>query len=139
MMSKQDSLFRVVYVSRNRLPPGTSEAEVTDILAGSRRRNAARGVTGALLFCEDCFAQVLEGPLEQVTELFEAIQCDPRHDEVVVLEAVPVSERGFAAWSMAYGGHRRGPDVSFAELTGVDAGPRVLALLQGALRQLAPA
>jgi hypothetical protein len=119
-------LFRVIYISRSLIPPSAVEAEIGRILEASRRRNAARGVTGALLFSKGAFAQVLEGPLASVEEVFETIQSDPRHREVVVLEAGSVPERAFPEWHMAY----VGPGI--ASRPDSETGPRapVLALLR---------
>jgi blue light- and temperature-responsive anti-repressor len=131
-------LLRVVYVSRSLLPEAAAEAELEGILAHARRGNAALGVSGALLFSEDCFAQALEGPPEAVEAVFEAIQRDPRHAEVVVLEAAPVPAREFGAWSMAYAGRCRRAEARFASLAAAGAGGaaaaatgRVLDLLCG--------
>ena len=136
-MTMESPLFRVVYVSRNLLPEGAAEAELERILAAARPGNAALGVTGALLFSEDCFAQALEGPPDAVEAVFEAIQCDPRHTAVVVLEAAPVPSREFGAWSMAYAGRCREAEARFAALAGAGseataaATGRVLDLLRG--------
>lgn len=126
-------LFRVVYTSRNLVPADMAPAEFAGILAKSRANNANLDVTGALLFCDDGFAQALEGPLDAVCTLFEVIQCDPRHDEVVVLEAATVTARIFAGWSMACAGREAGRGARVAELTGADGGTRVLDLLHATL------
>lgn len=97
-------LYKLVYCSRNRIV-GTQEeiiAEIQNILACSRRNNALAGITGALLFNEGLFAQVLEGPVESVDGTFEKIQCDPRHGDVAVLQSGPTGRRDFPAWSMAF-------------------------------------
>ncbi len=115
-----DELFRLVYVSRN-----TSREEgegVEDaagrILRSSRRNNPTCRVTGALLYNGDCFAQVLEGPLPEVEQVFERIQCDRRHADVTVLDAGPVPRREFAAWAMASVGVVPEDAASFARLAG---------------------
>lgn len=99
-------LHRLIYVSRNRLagPAGEVEAEILNILEASQRNNARVGITGALLFSGDLFAQALEGPLPAVQEVFERIQCDERHRDTVVLACDPVPAREFGVWSMAYAG-----------------------------------
>lgn len=99
-------LYRVVYCSRNRIPgdAGTLAAEITAILAVSRENNARAGITGGLLFSTGCFAQVLEGLPEAVEATFERIQCDDRHNDVILLEAGPITERVFPDWSMAFTG-----------------------------------
>ncbi len=101
-----DKIYRVLYCSRNSMN-GSSEhqlSEVRSILASSRKNNVAVGVTGALLFNCQMFAQVLEGPLEQVETTFERIQTDMRHSDVTVLEAGYVEFRDFPEWSMAFAG-----------------------------------
>ena len=138
-MKTGSPLLRVVYVSRSLLPETAAKAELEGILARARRSNAALGITGALLFSEDCFAQALEGPPEAVEAVFEAIQRDPRHAEVVVLEAAPVLAREFGAWSMAYAGRCRRAEARFSALAGAGgaggAAPagRVLDLLRGVI------
>lgn len=138
-------LFRVVYVSRNTLSQDETEAAMTQILAASRARNAKVGVTGALLFSEDCFAQALEGPMEAVEAVFEHVQADDRHTEVVVLEANTVTRRDFPEWSMAYAGRCDADEARFAQLVGSgntnpeNAGGRVRNLLRSAVDRATPA
>ena len=99
-------LYRLVYASKNFLNGTEPEARaaVERILEASRRNNARVGVTGALMFNDGAFAQVLEGPQKGVEDTFERIQRDPRHGDVTVLECRPVTERGFPEWSMAFVG-----------------------------------
>ncbi len=99
-------LHRIIYCSRSRVS-GTRasvDAEVRRILARSRSNNAAASIGGALLFSDDCFAQVLEGPSDALERAFERIQRDTRHGDVVVLRSQPANERQFPCWSMAYAG-----------------------------------
>lgn len=100
-------LYRLVYTSRNLVEGSETElgAEVTQILATSRRNNTRADVTGALLFNKGAFAQVLEGPRSKVEETFERIQRDTRHSDVTVLECAPTESRSFPDWSMAFVGH----------------------------------
>ncbi len=97
-------LWRLVYVSRNCIVGEDEELEreIDQILATSRRNNAGRGITGALLFNEGSFAQVLEGEHAALQDCFGRIQVDERHDSVQLLAFEPIAERSFATWSMAY-------------------------------------
>jgi blue light- and temperature-responsive anti-repressor len=97
-------LYRLVYCSRNQIRGKQEEiiAEIQNILAVSRKSNPPAGLTGALLFNEGLFAQVLEGPVESVDGTFERIQRDPRHSDVTVLQYGPTDHRDFPAWSMAF-------------------------------------
>ena len=101
-----ESLYRLAYYSKNAIDrPGQELAnEIRQILAAARRNNPPLGVTGALMFNRGCFAQVLEGPRENVAETFERIQRDPRHAEVMLIGFDPIETRGFADWSMAFVG-----------------------------------
>jgi hypothetical protein len=101
-----DDLHSLAYVSRSELSgsPEELDAAVRSILESARRNNRVSGVTGALLFSEGWFAQILEGPLEAIELVFETIQCDPRHSQITVLHFHPVPYRSFPAWSMAYVG-----------------------------------
>ena len=101
-----EQVYKLLYCSRNLLGGSLAEqeGEVQKILASSRRNNVREGVTGALLFNGEWFAQVLEGPLAKVEATFERIQRDPRHADVTVLESGVASCRVFADWSMAYAG-----------------------------------
>ena len=105
-MTETSPLHRLVYCSRNAIADADADAarEVGHILEVSRRNNRRDGVTGALLYDEGCFAQVLEGPLAAVERTFARIQRDFRHADVTVLEVVRVDARLFGDWSMAYGG-----------------------------------
>lgn len=146
-MKKTPPLVRLVYVSRNRLSGDAAmmEREVANILAVSRRNNVRAGVTGALLFNADCFAQTLEGRRDAVEAVFERIQCDPRHSDTVVLQleqAVPA----FADWSMAYGGRLDDERARFDRLsndadqaTRGAAADSVLALLRSVVSRALPA
>ncbi|MFC0407393.1 BLUF domain-containing protein [Roseomonas elaeocarpi] len=140
-MSETESLYRLIYVSRNALAGVATEmeGEVTRILEASRRNNGRDGVTGALLFNEECFAQLLEGGSAAVHQVFERIQLDPRHQDTVVLECGPASRREFGAWSMAYAGHVSSERARYAALTGEASGAGgphgILSLLHGVVER----
>lgn len=114
------SIFRVVYYSSNLIPGdvATVEAEIRRILDISRRNNMAASVTGALLFNNGCFAQVLEGDYAAVERTFERIQMDERHADVVPLQFEAVAARNFNNWSMAYVGAAASDSVRFGGLAG---------------------
>ena len=105
-MQYDPDIFRLIYVSRNQIKGGqeAQEAEIADILLTARARNHQLDVTGALLFSNGYFAQVLEGPQDQVEDLYARISRDSRHSDVMVLVAEATDRRHFAEWSMDYGG-----------------------------------
>ena len=54
------------------------------------------GLTGALLFSADAFAQVLEGPESVVWETYHRIEADPRHQPAPEPQFGPVEDRDHA-------------------------------------------
>jgi hypothetical protein len=112
----KSDLHALSYFSRNRIvdADGPNRQELAHILGTARHNNRQLGITGALLFTEVYFAQILEGPLGAVETLFERIQCDRRHSDVTVLSFHPVASRRFAGWSMAYAGLGDGADDDMA-------------------------
>ena len=136
-----DDLCRLIYVSRNLLegPAEAVEQEVFRILEVSRRNNLRDGITGALLFSTDYFAQALEGPPAAVHRAFERIQCDARHSGTVVLSCGNVPAREFGEWSMAYVGRVQAEGTRYATLAMPQAAEhesrRVLNMLHGVVER----
>ena len=64
------------------------------------RRNKSLNITGVLSFDNGRFGQILEGKPSDVELLWEAIQRDPRHSNVVSLGMKHINSRRFANWSM---------------------------------------
>ncbi len=115
-----DHAYRLIYRSHSRIPADSDRVELGKILRTSRANNVHRGVTGALLMYEGWFAQVLEGPQQQVRQLFEVIRADPRHDAVQVSEEGEIEAPVFARWAMADVSEHGEPDVPLiATATGV--------------------
>ncbi len=96
--------FTLTYVSVSRIPESQSIAAVNEIVATSRKRNEADGITGALIFTGTDFAQTLEGPEEAVLTLMDRIRADPRHTDIEVVHEASKNLRMFQDWSMAYSG-----------------------------------
>ena len=64
------------------------------------RRNKSLNITGVLSFDNGRFGQILEGKPKDVELLWEVIQQDPRHSNVVSLGMKRINSRRFANWSM---------------------------------------
>jgi hypothetical protein len=98
-------LFALAFVSRAVDRDSESLHRVArEVTAHAARRNSFAAITGGLCLGDGCFAQVLEGPGAAVLETFDRILVDPRHQEVRLLEFVPIASRRFAGWSMAFSG-----------------------------------
>jgi hypothetical protein len=97
-------VYKILYCSKNLIEGENAirDAEITQILQTSRRKNKVQNVTGALLFDSGYFAQALEGPRLAIEQIFERIQRDPRHGDVTVLSSQTDGRRDFPEWSMAH-------------------------------------
>ena len=86
-------------------------AALEDLLEQARRRNAALGITGLLVYDQGCFVQWLEGPAPAVDSVWRSIQRDPRHTEVERLHTAWRAGRLFPDWGMQYSAAQAAPRV----------------------------
>ena len=96
---KEHLIFNLVYCSQ--VSEGVDGSDVDAIIASSRRRNAALGITGILVFGSGVFFQWIEGPKAEVMDLVKLIESDRRHEMMVTLSTdEEVRERIFPSWDM---------------------------------------
>ncbi|MEE4110405.1 MAG: BLUF domain-containing protein [Halieaceae bacterium] len=80
---------------------GVGDVEVDRLIEFSQRRNAARGITGVLVFGNGVFFQWVEGPPTEVRSLIEKLHGDSRHRDIVELDrSVDRRERLYPGWEM---------------------------------------
>lgn len=94
-------LYNLVYLSKA-TDQFSEDEDLSDILRASRKNNRARDVTGMLLYSDGGFIQALEGPKDEVMDLYEKIDEDPRHAHTVKLVDGPIEERNFPDWKMGF-------------------------------------
>ena len=96
------ALARLIYVSEPQLDPaaGSTIAQLASILSLSRRNNEAANITGALVYDESWFLQVLEGERRAIWQTFARINEDERHAGCLLLEIVDANWRMFGIWWM---------------------------------------
>jgi Sensors of blue-light using FAD len=93
-------VFSLTYVSS--ATELLSVPQLVDLLEEIRPRNGQLALTGMLLYSGGNIIQALEGPDAAVESIFSAIESDPRHADVTVLQRGPVGERAFEDWSMGF-------------------------------------
>jgi hypothetical protein len=114
-------LYDLIYFSN---AAGVMQArDMNPILAQSRIRNADQKVTGFLMYVEGIynhhregrFLQVLEGSKHDVTQIYDSIKKDLRHNQVTTLKEGPIENRNFSSWSMGYESFdvQQFPDLQF--------------------------
>jgi hypothetical protein len=93
-------LIHLVYVSfANK---SLTEKELESLLTEIRKKNAQQNVTGLLLYNDLNFIQVIEGTKKTIHKVFNSIEQDSRHTNVVKLLEEPIKKRAFPDWSMGY-------------------------------------
>jgi len=97
------------------------------ILADARTGNEARGITGALVYVDGVFFQILEGEKDVVRNLMASIAHDSRHHSVKVFYEAEVETRVFHSWSMAYLNPTAEQMSAWAGLRGTDTIDELLA------------
>ena len=130
-----ESLLKyLVYTSTPTRPMSPEDFE--SILLTARERNRRVGITGILLFRDDCFIQFLEGPPAEVDALLDDIVADERHHHLRVILTEMTADRSFPDWQMGFGtppaprpSEPHGARDSFTDLA---AGPN-----EGVVRQAA--
>ena len=91
-------LVRCVYASR--ATKGLASASLDGILADSRKNNSKKGITGILISAGDYFIQALEGGRDQVSQIYNQITQDKRHNHVILLAFDEIAQRSFEGWTM---------------------------------------
>ncbi|WP_256489305.1 BLUF domain-containing protein [Pleionea sp. CnH1-48] len=68
----------------------------------ARSRNQGYGITGMLIYYNQEFIQLLEGPKTAVEQVFPLIRDDDKHRTINVVYEGDIQSRAFANWSMAF-------------------------------------
>ena len=100
-MTRQE---RIVYQSHTTLLPDAEVigSAIDDIVESARRNNERHGLTGALVFSDGMFMQVLEGPAPAVDMAMARIQEDKRHKDIRVLRRETIDSRMFPDKPLAF-------------------------------------
>lgn len=92
--------YQIIYSSEASTPMQADDLE--ELLGHARRSNATKGITGALVYAEGMFLQILEGDRAEVQDLMAEIRRDVRHETVIVLREGEIPSAIFGSWKMAY-------------------------------------
>ncbi len=93
-------LYHLAYVSKATYL--MTNQELIDLLAQAQRNNMENDVTGLLLYKDQSFIEVLEGPQLAVEETYSRICKDTRHAQLKTLFKEPIVSRDFPSWAMGF-------------------------------------
>lgn len=96
-------LVRAIYVSDAVGMAGATALSLAEILGASARNNRRNALTGALLFYDSAFLQLIEGARADVDRLMSRLLEDRRHQNLRLLGHAPVVARRFPDQPMAQG------------------------------------
>jgi hypothetical protein len=96
--AKAPHLCSLVY--RSRAVSALSDYDLYSLVQAAQTRNARDSITGLMLYDEGRFYQWLEGPVENVARLMQAIAADTRHTDIEILSDKPAAVRQFGDWKM---------------------------------------
>lgn len=88
------------YLSQSKLN-WTDEA-IDQLLERSKQNNTTKGITGAVIYANSYFMQLIEGPQSAVDEPYSVIEADPGHDILSLLRNQEIESRQFSDWAMEY-------------------------------------
>lgn len=101
-------MMRIMYTSV--AGPEFSKADLVEVLGTAREKNKGDDLTGLLIFNNNLFFQVLEGPEAPLMACFHRIAHDPRHSNIKMLSKEPTDERLFNRWRMGFANPEIIPD-----------------------------
>jgi len=81
-----------------------SARDIKSILETARVNNAAKDITGLLCYDGHRFLQIIEGPKQNIKDLYLRIAQDMRHDHIELIHFEDIQERTFKRWQMAFKG-----------------------------------
>ena len=79
-----------------------TDESIDQLLERSKQNNATREITGAMIYANGYFMQLIEGPESTVNALYSTIEADPRHDVLSLLHDQEIESRHFSDWAMEY-------------------------------------
>lgn len=91
--------YQMMYSSQASAPMTVGDLE--QILTDARSGNEARNVTGALVYVDGVFFQILEGDKDVLNALMANISRDTRHHSVKIFYQAEVDRPAFGSWRMA--------------------------------------
>lgn len=96
-------LVRAIYVSDAVGMAGATALSMAEILGAAVRNNRRHALTGALLFYDGGFLQMIEGARADVDRLMSRLVEDRRHENLRLLGHAPIATRRFPDAAMAQG------------------------------------
>jgi hypothetical protein len=93
-------MHQLIYLSQATRP--LSPKALTCLVDQARQTNARQHLTGALVYSNKRFIQLLEGEQAALEAAYARIGQDPRHQHLCKIVHYPIAARHFAEWPLAF-------------------------------------
>jgi hypothetical protein len=93
-------MHHLIYLSQATRP--LSAKALTCLLDEARQANERQHLTGALVYGNKRFIQLLEGEPVVLEQAYARITRDPRHQHLYKVADYPIAARRFAEWPLAF-------------------------------------
>jgi hypothetical protein len=93
-------MHHLIYLSQATRP--LSVKTLASLLEQARQANARQHLTGALVYGNKRFIQLLEGEQAVLEQAYTRISQDPRHQHLCKVADYPIAARQFADWPLAF-------------------------------------
>lgn len=111
-------MYRLMYMSTANFD--FSDKDLEELLEKSRKNNKEKSVSGLLIVKGRTFIQCLEGQEKDVLEIYEKIQKDERHRDLIELIDENAEDRYFPDWDMGYKNIRNLTNIESKKLKDFD-------------------
>lgn len=91
-------MIEVAYISE--ASSSLAPDEVFKIIETSARNNLRDDLTGFLIFADNRFFQVVEGPAVSIDALMNRLKSDARHSSIEIISRRDIDQRSFPRWRM---------------------------------------
>ena len=112
-------MLSVIYVSA--AAPDLETNDIAALFEQAEANNRRDALTGALIYNDQNFMQLLEGPVAKVEACLARIRADLRHSGMIEIRRRLIDAREFAAFSMLYRPLFKGGAPDFSQLAVGDA------------------
>lgn len=91
---------QIIYCSKANANVGFED--IKNILEIAQEKNQEFSLSGMLLYNGNYFLQAIEGPNENIEELYKNILKDERHYDIEQIGLIDIEQRDFGKWAMGY-------------------------------------
>ncbi|WP_430468554.1 BLUF domain-containing protein [Winogradskyella ouciana] len=91
--------YSIIYQSKSQSHFAPMDIEL--MLMKAKRKNKRLKITGCIVYADNKFIQLIQGPKDAIIDLYKEIKADKRHFKVITLLEQSTEQKIWSDWSMA--------------------------------------